>query len=78
MYYNSNGSFHHAAKWTDATQSTHFSAIRNNFANFYLFCTKMRFGSSHIPSCCSSNAAPQHEPWLRQQEVFSIFASCFL
>ncbi len=57
---------------------THFSAIRNNFANFYLFCTKMRFGSSHIPSCCSSNAAPQHEPWLRQQEVFSIFASCFL
>ncbi len=57
---------------------THFSAIRNNFANFYLFCAKMRFGSSHIPSCCSSNAAPQHEPWLRQQEVFSIFASCFL
>lgn len=57
---------------------THFSAIRNNFANFYLFCAKMRFGSSHIPSCCSSNAAPQHEPWLRQQEVFRIFASCFL
>ncbi len=51
---------------------THFSAIRNNFANFYLFCAKMRFGSSHIPSCCSSNAAPQHQGWRMRFRKISV------